>query len=139
MGISVRHEYGRLKNFVIGYNQLTEEVARLSGLSDKFLHMQAGLVLWLLAALILRQHLAARGPVIVIVVLEAANEVANRLYHGDWRWRDTIADAAATWAWPIIIAATLILVPKLRPPQRADSRAIDHFGHRTQAAQCNPG
>ncbi|MBY0583424.1 MAG: hypothetical protein K2P68_10980 [Sphingomonas sp.] len=101
-------------SFVIAYHQLIEQILVWSGQSDKFVHMQVGLVLWLGTAVLSRQHLCHGGPLVVIVVFEVANEIIDRLYLGFWNLPDTIGDAAATWAWPVILVTALLSNRKLR-------------------------
>lgn len=103
-------------SFVIAYHQLIEQILAWSGQSDKFVHMQAGLILWLGAAILFRRRLCDGRPLIVLVVLEVANEIVDRLYLGFWNWPDAIGDAAATWTWPTILVAALLADRRLRTP-----------------------
>lgn len=81
---------------------------------DKFAHTYAGLSLWLLAATLSRKPLWSWFPLSVVVCLEVANEVVDRLANGSWRWPDTLGDMAATWFWPIVLGWALRLDRRLR-------------------------
>ncbi|BCA62015.1 hypothetical protein HMP09_1249 [Sphingomonas sp. HMP9] len=85
---------------------------------DKFAHTYAGLLLWLLTAILLRKPLSSRLPLVSLVVLEVGNEVIDRPAHGVWQWPDTLGDAAATWFWPFVIAASLRYLPWLSTVER---------------------
>jgi hypothetical protein len=89
---------------------------------DKFAHTYAGLLIWLLAGVILRKPLSSRQPLMIVAVLEVANEIVDRIAHGVWQWPDTFGDAAATWFWPVVIAAMLRYVPWLSKVERQGPR-----------------
>lgn len=103
-GMAFPHEYER----VIG------QIVALCPAPDKFAHMTCGLVLWLLSAVVMSRPLYSWPPLLVIVVLEVANEYVDFLANHSWRWPDTIPDAIATWFWPFVLSFCLNKMPLLR-------------------------
>ncbi|QJU57102.1 hypothetical protein HL653_04255 [Sphingomonas sp. AP4-R1] len=81
------------------YIALTGAIVRLAG-SDKIVHTYAGLAIYVLAQVALRTRRASPVAFQIVVALELANEVMDRLFWGSWRWSDTIGDVAATVFWP---------------------------------------
>lgn len=100
--------------FVQRYEQGIDQLVSLCPSPDKFAHQTAGLLFWLLSAMVLRKPLYSRGPLAVVVLVEGANEYIDFLAHGAWRWPDTIGDAAATWFWPFALSFCLSRFPRLR-------------------------
>jgi hypothetical protein len=96
------------------YHGMTESLLARSGMSDKVLHMQVGLAVFLAASLLLRRPLRSWTPFLIVCGLEAANELMDRLFWGAWRWSDTLLDAATTIFWPLVI----VLVLKLERSRR---------------------
>ncbi len=78
-----------------------------TGMADSLLHVHAGMAILLLARLATRRSLATPWPLLVVCVAELANEVMDRLYHGSWRWADTLGDVANTLFWPAVLCAGL--------------------------------
>lgn len=95
------------------YEQLINFIVGMCPGPDKFAHVNAGIALWLGSALILRRPLHSLWPLTVIIVLEVANEVVDFFAHDAWHWQDTIADAVATWFWPLVLSACLSGIPGL--------------------------
>lgn len=81
---------------------------------DKFLHVQAGLAIWCLAALILKRPLRSPLPIAIVFAAEIFNEIMDRLHAGNWRWPDTIGDAVSTWFWPVLLCILLNASPRFR-------------------------
>lgn len=114
-------QYTAAVSFLEAYERAIRAIVAACPAPDKFAHMCAGLGFWLAAALIWRKPLASFKPMLVVVVLECANEVADYLAKGGWFWSDTLVDAAATWTWPLVLTLALRFVPALSP-----SRPISH-------------
>ncbi|NBC35049.1 hypothetical protein GTZ99_00585 [Novosphingobium sp. FSY-8] len=81
---------------------------------DKFLHVCAGLIIWLVAGMVLRRGLHTPWPMLMVVLAETANECVDRLQYGDWQWAETGADVAATVVWPLVLTLALRYLPVLR-------------------------
>ncbi|MBW4329679.1 hypothetical protein KY084_02165 [Stakelama sp. CBK3Z-3] len=100
------------------YEQAIIWIVSLCPAPDKFAHTYAGLLLWLIAALVMRKPLRSPWPLLVVFVLEGANEGMDRISHGSWQWHDTLRDMAATWFWPVVLTAALRWIPFLTQSRR---------------------
>jgi hypothetical protein len=96
------------------YEQLIDQITSLCPPPDKFAHLTAGLLFWLVGSLLMRKPLYSRWPLALIVALEVANEYMDFLAHHSWRWPDTLGDAAATWFWPFVLSFCMARWPRLR-------------------------
>lgn len=105
--------------FVYDYHAGIDWLVRETGQTDKFIHIQAGLIIWLLAALLSGRRLGTAFPLIVVGLAEVGNEVMDRLYLGNWNWPDTITDAAATWIWPLLLSLG-IAIERARGDRKVD-------------------
>jgi hypothetical protein len=56
----------------------------------------------------------------VVGVLETGNEIIDFFAHGGWEWHDTLADAAATWFWPVVLWSAVKLCPWLTNTRTRD-------------------
>ncbi len=88
-------------------------ISRLFG-SDALAHVQIGLAIWIISAIVTRLPLSDGRPLAVLAVVEATNEILDRLAKGSWQWPDTRADVLHSLAWPTILYVALKLVPRLR-------------------------
>jgi hypothetical protein len=55
---------------VIQYHAGIDWIVRESGQSDKFVHVQVGLIVWLLSAALLRQRLGRLLPLVLVILAE---------------------------------------------------------------------
>lgn len=93
--------------FVTAYHRAIEMIVSWSGQTDKFIHIQLGLLIWLGVATLSRRSLRSWLPLTAVIVAEIGNEVLDRLFSGAWNWPDTLGDAAATWLWPVVLTLSL--------------------------------
>lgn len=100
-------------SFPMAYERAIGAIVAHCPQPDKFAHMFAGLCLWLVAALVLRQRLASRWPISVVLLAEVANECVDYWANHSWRWPDTLGDAAATWFWPLTLSLAITACPWL--------------------------
>lgn len=70
---------------------------------DKFVHVQVGLAIWCLSAIVLKRSLRSLLPLALCFLAEIGNELLDRRYSGSWNWPDTAGDALATWFWPVAL------------------------------------
>lgn len=112
---------------VYDYHGMIDWIVNRSGESDKFVHVQVGLIIWSMTALVTGRRQGSALPLAVVLLAEIGNEIMDRLYVGNWNWPDTVGDAAATWAWPILLTIFLSMerareegVAKSRPVSRVD-------------------
>lgn len=114
------------------YHGMVDWIVRASGQTDKFVHVQAGLIIWSLSALLAGRKQGSAWPLAAVFLAEIGNEIMDRLYLGAWNWPDTVGDAAATWAWPILLSIFLSMerardegmMP--RPRRATERRAVRH-------------
>lgn len=71
--------------------------------SDKLLHMNVGLAVWLATVLLRGRRWGDRTNLIPIAVLEGLNEVADYLFPYKWTLSGTIADIVWTLFWPAVL------------------------------------
>jgi hypothetical protein len=88
---------------VSAYHALAEQIVALAGGSDKMVHVHVGLAIYYSTQLLFRRRRASWASLQVVLALEIANEVMDRLFWGSWRWSDTLGDFAYTLFWPTII------------------------------------
>lgn len=100
-------------NFFQRYEAVIGWIVGLCPAPDKFAHTYAGLLIWVLSAVILRRPLYSARTLAPVVALEMANELVDRIAHGSWDLPDTMGDMAATWFWPVALFACLRLFPRL--------------------------
>jgi len=96
------------------YHNAGEEIVRWSGQTDKFVHVHTGLLIWLLAAVLLKRRLSSWVPLAVVVAAEGANELLDWGFYGHVNRADTAGDIAATLAWPLILTVALQRFRKIR-------------------------
>jgi hypothetical protein len=78
-------------------------LARRTGWDDRTLHVHAGLAIWFCGVVAAGGHPGSPWPVVLVVAVESANEIGDRLRKGAWLWRETIADFFHTVSWPLVI------------------------------------
>ncbi|MBO9601844.1 MAG: hypothetical protein J7496_04970 [Novosphingobium sp.] len=110
-------------NFPELYESIIAQIVRECPGPDKFAHVFVGLGIWLAAALALRKPFTSTIPPIVVALIEAINEIIDRIAKGSWEWPDTLGDAAATLFWPLLLFAALRLFPWLGAGRVTVSRA----------------
>lgn len=94
-------------HFIKAYEHAIDSVIALTWGQDKPVHMSAGLLIWLVSALVMRKGLRTPVTLFPVFSLEFANEIVDRIAHGSWRWPDTIGDFIATVLWPCILCLAL--------------------------------
>jgi hypothetical protein len=92
-------------DLVANYHDATARIVMASGMSDKMVHMHAGMAIYLIAQLVLRTRRGSMDALSAVFVMEIANEIMDRLFFGNWRWADTAGDFLATVFWPTMVFA----------------------------------
>jgi hypothetical protein len=89
--------------------QLKQMLSIASGLNMDALHVHAGLLCQILAALVLRRRLSSPWPWLVVLALVAANEYYDYLYE-TWPDRGEQQAEAVRDAWNTLLLPTLIML-----------------------------
>lgn len=85
------------------YKSLIDIVVEQSG-SAELLHVHAGLAIYLLALMVVRQRRGGFLALQVVLAAELANETMDWLAASPkWTWSDTISDFVLTMMWPTAI------------------------------------
>ncbi|PZU06993.1 hypothetical protein [Sphingomonas sp.] len=86
------------------YHDAALWIERNGPASDKLLHMNAGLILWLATVLLRGRSWGDKRNLLPLVLLETLNEVADYLFPYRWTLSGTIADLFWTFFWPFLLA-----------------------------------
>lgn len=105
-------------NIVELYETITISIGQETGASDSLLHVHAGMAVLLAARIISGRSLATPVPFLVVCLFALANEVLDRINHGEWLWPDTGLDLLNTIFWPFILMIGL----KMRRSREAARR-----------------
>jgi hypothetical protein len=84
------------------YGRLIQWVGDGTGAPDTVLHIHAGMTVLFVARVITRRSLATPVPLACVYLAELANEILDRINHGQWM-PDTLSDAVNTVFWPTIL------------------------------------
>jgi len=99
------------KSIVIDYGNIKNWLSDELRVSHAVLHIHVGMIIFLLASLLLRRRLTVWGPALVVLALEASNELFDlaRYQVSNWHWRPsgTVEDVFNTMLWPLVL--TLVL------------------------------
>lgn len=82
--------------------------------SDKLVHLNVGLLLWVAAALVLRRPLRSIMPLISVTLVQFANEAIDYSVRSGWTWQDTVLDTLATVGWPTLLWLMMAMGGKRR-------------------------
>lgn len=86
-----------------GYGNTKAYAAELTGASQELLHVHAGLLIFVAAALALRKRVGSPVPLVLVAVFGLANEIADHLTGRPQPAFEPIADFANTVFWPAIL------------------------------------
>jgi hypothetical protein len=86
---------------------LKDLLVLVSGLTRDSLHIQIGLAVFFLCALILRVPLSSWQPLACVIALETINELLDirrdLMFYSRVRWSDSVHDLLNTTLWPVAI------------------------------------
>lgn len=94
---------GLLVDLGTRYAALKNGLAKVTGAQEDLLHVHAGLLIFVVAALILRRKMRSPGPLIVVVVFAAANELLDWFAGEPALPLERYVDFANTVFWPAIL------------------------------------
>jgi hypothetical protein len=90
-------------DLVATYHDWSEALIAATGASHATLHVSVGMGLFLLVQLLVDDRRASAFALAAVAYAEVTNEVLQFLYHGSWRWADTLGDIGATLFWPAAV------------------------------------
>jgi hypothetical protein len=73
------------------------------GVSESLLHVHAGLAIFVLTALLLRQRMRSWIPLAVVIALELANETVDYYFSANWDLASSAMDVVNTLLWPVVL------------------------------------
>ncbi len=80
-------------------------ISEAMGASQDLLHVHAGLLIFIVAALLLRRSMRSPLPLLIVIVFALFNESADWMAGKDlWRF-EPVADVINTILWPTILFA----------------------------------
>jgi len=85
------------------YRPLSTQIGMETGASDSLLHVHGGLFILFLARIVTRRSLATWTPLLCVIAVAAAKEIADRIAHGAWRFPDSAFDFLNTIFWPLVL------------------------------------
>ena len=80
--------------------------SKLSGdmdISESLLHLHAGLLIFVVTALLLRKRMRSWIPLAVVVTLAVLNELIDYGYSPRWDLDASLKDLANTIVWPLVL------------------------------------
>lgn len=84
--------------------------------SDTLIHLNVGLAIWMIAALILRQPFRNPWLLLPVVIAEGANEICDYIVHEGWSVADTLHDILWTLLWPVLLFAASFTISRRDEP-----------------------
>lgn len=84
------------------YGRLIAWVGDGTGAPDTILHIHAGMAVLLFVRVVTGRSLATPWPLLAVYLAEFANEVFDRINHGQWM-PDTTSDVLNTVFWPTVL------------------------------------
>ena len=109
------------------YGRLIQWVGDGTGAPDTILHIHAGMAVLLFVRLVTGRSLATPWPLLAVYLAELANEILDRVNHGQWM-PDTTSDVLNTEYWPTVLFIGLrIRRARLEHPRQPDSRSATSY------------
>lgn len=94
---------GFLADLATRYTALKNKLGILTGAQEDLLHVHAGLLIFVVAALVLRRKMRSPAPLIVVVVFAAANELLDWFGDEPASPLEPYVDFANTVFWPAVL------------------------------------
>ena len=93
----------RANEFVSAYDAAKPRLAELLGASEALLHVHVGLLIFVLAALVTRRHMASPWPLAVVFALALINELIDYLGPTPSAYLSSVGDVINTVFWPTVL------------------------------------
>lgn len=84
------------------YSTQKRSLGDLTGASEELLHVHAGLLIFVISALLLRRKMRSPIPLVVVALFAALNEVVDALT-GPMDWLEAVTDFLNTVFWPFVL------------------------------------
>lgn len=94
---------GFFTGLATGYAALKNKLATFTGAQEDLLHVHAGLLIFVVAALVLRRKMRSPAPLIVVVVFAAVNELLDQFGGEPASAIEPYVDFANTVFWPAVL------------------------------------
>ena len=94
---------GTIHSSAANYVHAKHVVGEQLGASESLLHVHAGLMIFVLTALLLRRRMASVWPVSVVAFLAVLNEVVDYIGPERAPWKPSAGDIANTVLWPVVL------------------------------------
>ena len=92
-----------LDSIVAGYGGIKAWLTASTGATEDLLHVHAGLLIFVLAALLLRRKMRSPIPLALVVFFAVLNEVFDWLAGGSHQALEPYVDIANTLFWPTVL------------------------------------
>jgi hypothetical protein len=92
-----------LREFATWYSTHKSSLGELTGASQELLHVHAGLLIFIVAALVLRRKMRSPIPLTIVVFFAALNEVVDWISGGPPDTLEPLWDFANTVFWPFLL------------------------------------
>lgn len=93
----------KLADFAAWYAAQKSSLGEATGASQELLHVHAGLLIFIIAALVLRRKMRSPIPLVIVVIFAALNEVVDWLSRGPPASLEPLSDFANTVFWPFLL------------------------------------
>jgi|SRR5687768_13552549 hypothetical protein len=92
-----------LDSIVAAYGAAKAALVSFSGATEDLLHVHAGLLIFVVAALVLRRKMRSPIPLALVAFFAVLNEVFDMLAGGSHRALEPYVDIANTMFWPTVL------------------------------------
>ena len=89
--------------YLYAYRDAKRQLAEITGAAEDLLHVHAGLLIFVLAALVLRKKMRSPIPLALVYLFALLNEVIDALAGGSANPLEPYVDFANTIFWPTIL------------------------------------
>ena len=88
---------------ITGYGAAKQWLSAFTGASEDLLHVHAGLLIFVISALVLKKKMRSPVPLALVVGFALLNEVVDQLAGGRQDHLEPFVDFANTVFWPIVL------------------------------------
>lgn len=92
-----------LDPLIAGYGAAKSWLSDHTGATEDLLHIHAGLLIFVVAALVLKKKMRSPVPLALVIVFALLNEVIDHLAGGPQRTLEPYVDFVNTVFWPTVL------------------------------------